>query len=184
MGLDMYLSKKTYVKNWSFQTPEEQHSVVVNKAGVLHPTIQPEKVTYITEEVMYWRKANQIHGWFCKNSREIDDNVLYGVEREDLENLLLDCKKVLQILNTLPTKTTQVVGGWKDGKEFLVDVQVYDNVDEVMEILPPTQGFFFGSTEIDEDYKEDVERTITVLEEELSLPEVGLGVEYEYYASW
>ena len=184
MGLDMYLSKKTYVQNRSHQTPEKQHSVVVIKGGVLHPTIKPEKVTYITEEVMYWRKANQIHGWFCNNGREIIDNVRYEVEREDLENLLLDCKKVLQILNTLPTKTTQVVGGWKDGKTFLVDVQVYDNVDEVMEILSPTPGFFFGSTEIDDGYKNDIEETITVLEEELSLPEVGLGVEYEYFASW
>ncbi len=35
MGLDMYLSKKTYVKNWSHQTPEETHSVEVRKGDVL-----------------------------------------------------------------------------------------------------------------------------------------------------
>ena len=184
MGLDMYLSKKTYVKNWSHQTPEEQHSVEVKKAGVLHPTINPEKVTYITEEVMYWRKANQIHGWFCSNTNELVDNVRYDVSKEDLERLLSDCKKVLEILNTATKKTTQVVGGWKNGERYFVDVEVYDNIDEVMELLPPTEGFFFGSSEIDEYYKNDIEETIKVLQDELALPDVGYGAEYEYYASW
>lgn len=184
MGLDMYLSKKTYVKNWSHQSPEEQHSVEVKKNGVLHPTIKPEKVTYITEEVMYWRKANQIHGWFCNNTRELVDNVRYDVSKEDLEKLLSDCKQVLEILNTSTKSVTQVQGGFKNGEPFMVDISVYDNVDEIMEILPPTQGFFFGSDTIDDYYKQDIEETIKVLQEELSLPEVGYGAEYEYYASW
>ncbi len=31
MGLDMYLSKKTYVKQWDHQSPEEKYEVVVTK---------------------------------------------------------------------------------------------------------------------------------------------------------
>jgi hypothetical protein len=27
MGLDMYLTKKTYVKQWDHQTPEERHEL-------------------------------------------------------------------------------------------------------------------------------------------------------------
>lgn len=183
MGLDMFLYKKTYVKNWSHQTPEKQHSVDVKLGGVQHRSIKPERVKYITEEVMYWRKANQIHGWFCKHTSEIEDGILYRVEREDLENLLLDCKKVLQILETAPKGITQVVGGWKDGEQYYVDVEVYTDIPEVLEILPPTQGFFFGSYELDDYYKEDIKDTIELLEEELSLPEVG-WTEYEYHASW
>lgn len=183
MGLDMYLNKRTYVKNWSHQTPEKQHSVDVKLGGVQHPSIQHKRVSYITEEVMYWRKANQIHGWFCKHTSEIDNNILYRVEREDLENLLLDCKKVLQILETAPKSITQRLGGFKDGGEFFVDVEIYTDIPEVFEILPPTQGFFFGSYEVDDNYKEDIENTIEFLEEELSLPEVGY-YEYEYHASW
>lgn len=133
---------------------------------------------------MYWRKANQIHGWFCNNTRELVDNVRYELEREDLERLLSDCKKVLEILNTSTKTTKQVVGGWKNGEEYFVDVEVYDNIDEVMEILPPTEGFFFGSDQIDDYYKQDIEDTIKVLQEELALPIVGYGAEYEYYASW
>ncbi len=29
MGLDMYLSKKTYVKNWDFQKKSERHTVTI-----------------------------------------------------------------------------------------------------------------------------------------------------------
>lgn len=183
MGLDMYLYKKTYRNNWLDQTPENQISVDVKLGGVQHPSIKPERISHITEFVMEWRKANQIHGWFCKNTRELMDNVRYELNREDLEKLLLDCKKVLQILETAPKGTTKVLGGWKDGEEYYVDVEVYTDIPEVLEILPPTQGFFFGSYEIDDYYKEDIEDTITSLEEELSLPEIG-WTEYEYHASW
>lgn len=30
MGLVMYLSKKTYVKKWSYQKKEQQHTVSIN----------------------------------------------------------------------------------------------------------------------------------------------------------
>ncbi len=65
MGLDMYLSKKTYVKYWEHKG-DDNYEVKVTKGG--NPTkIDPKKVSYVTEEVGYWRKANQIHDWFVKN---------------------------------------------------------------------------------------------------------------------
>ena len=33
MGLDMYLTKRTYVKNWNFQKDEEKHKVTVQDIG-------------------------------------------------------------------------------------------------------------------------------------------------------
>ena len=184
MGLDMYLSKKTYVKQWSHQSPEDQYEVSVKRGGVSYPNIRQERVSYVTEEIMYWRKANQIHGWFVSNCEERVPDVKYDVTREDLENLLETCKKVLGILNQSEVKITQVVGGWKSGEQYMVDHEVYDTTDEIMKLLPPTQGFFFGSDSIDQWYKETIEETITTLEEELSVPQEGYGSDYEYYASW
>jgi hypothetical protein len=66
---------------------------------------------------------------------------------------------------------------------MMTDIDVYDTED-VLELLPPTQGFFFGSDTIDEWYKKDIEDTIKVLEDELSVPKNGYGTSYEYYASW
>ena len=39
------------------------------------------------------------------------------------------CKKVIDVLNGCPKKTIQVVGGWKDGKEYMVDTEVFDSED-------------------------------------------------------
>jgi hypothetical protein len=184
MGLDMYLSKKTYVKQWSHNKPENQYEVSVKKGTKKYDKIKPERVSYITEEIMYWRKANQIHGWFCNNCEERIPDVRYDVTREDLENLLETCEKVLGILNKSEKKTLQVVGGWKGGEQYMVDHEVYDTTDEIMELLPPTEGFFFGSDNIDDWYKQNIEETITTLKEELSASTEGYGSDYEYYASW
>ena len=182
MGLDMYLSKKTYVKQWSHQSPEETFEVSIKKGGVTYPHIKPERVSYITEEVAYWRKANQIHGWFVNNTEELVADVKYAVSTDNLKELLEVCKNVLDILNKSKKETTQVVGGWKNGEEYKVDVEVYSEIDEIMDLLPPTSGFFFGGSEIDDYYKSDIEHTIQILEEELALPDDYN--EYEYYASW
>ena len=74
------------------------------------------------------------------------------------------------------------MGGWKNGEEYKVDVEVYSEIDEIMDLLPPTSGFFFGGSEIDDYYKSDIENTIKILEEELAIPDDYN--EYEYYASW
>ncbi len=181
MGLDMYLSKKTYVKQWSHRKPEDQFDVSVKRGGEIYPNIKPERVSYVVEELMYWRKANQIHGWFCNNTEEIVADVKYYVTKTDLEVLLETCKSVSDILAKSPKITKQVVGGWKNGEEYLVPVEVYDN-NVIADILPPTQGFFFGSDTIDDYYKQDIDDTIKFLEEELSNCEED--AEFEYYASW
>jgi hypothetical protein len=181
MGLDMYLSKKTYVKQWSHRKPEDQFEVSVTKGGNDYPNIKPERVSYVIEELMYWRKANQIHGWFCNNTEEIQADVKYYVTKTDLDVLLETCKTVLDILEKTPKKTKQVVAGWKDGEQYMEDVEVYDN-DVLQDILPPTQGFFFGSDTIDDYYKQDIVDTMNFLQEELA--NCLEDDEYEYYASW
>jgi hypothetical protein len=67
MGLDMYLTRKTYVKQWSHQAPEEQFEVTITKGGKPYDGIDLSNITNIEEEVGYWRKANQIHRWFVEN---------------------------------------------------------------------------------------------------------------------
>ena len=181
MGLDMYLYKKTYVRQWSHRKPEDQFEVIVKKGGVTYPNIKSERISYVTEQIMYWRKANQIHGWFCQNGDEITPEVSYRVSKTDLEVLMETCKTVLEVLNKAPKKTVQVVGGWKDGEQYMVDVEVYDE-DVIKDILPPTEGFFYGTYEIDEWYKENIEETLKFLQEEL--PNCEDDDEFEYYGSW
>ena len=138
MGLDMYLEKRTYVRQWSHQTPEEQYNVEVTKGG--EPVkIDPKRVTYIVEEVGYWRKQNQIHQWFVENVQNGEDNCAeYCVSKGQLEDLLEICKKILN-----------------------------DN-SLAEELLPTASGFFFGGTEYDEWYFDGIQNTIEILEGVLS----------------
>jgi hypothetical protein len=150
MGLDMYLSKKTYVKQWEFQSPEEQYEVVVTKGGKKIDSIKANRVKYIEEEVGYWRKANQIHSWFVDNVQDgVDDCGDYCVNYDTLSKLLDLCKKV-------------------------------QNDHSLAEsLLPVTSGFFFGSTNYDEWYFEQIKNTIEILEDALSE-----GNYFYYSSSW
>ena len=68
MGLDMYLNKKTYVKNWDHR--DEKHSIVVLKDNEIRHDIKPNRITNIEEENMYWRKEDAIHGWIVRNIQD------------------------------------------------------------------------------------------------------------------
>ncbi len=150
MGLDMYLSKKTYVKYWE-HNGDNNYEVTVTKAG--KPTnIDPKKVSYIVEEVGYWRKANQIHNWFVENVQNgIDECQESYVSREQLQELLNICK----IVNIDNTKAEQ--------------------------LLSTQSGFFFGGTEYDEWYFNDIDNTIKILEDALSDENAD---DFTYRASW
>ena len=152
MGLDMYLYKKTYIRQGDFYKPESVNEVIVKTGGEIDKKIDPKKVKYVVEEAGYWRKANQIHRWFVENvQRGTDDCGSYWVSREKLEELLDLCKRVKE------------------------DNSLAD------ELLPSASGFFFGGTEYDEWYFNDIDNTIQIIEECLSDEEAD---DFEYHSSW
>lgn len=160
MGLDMYLSKKTYVQNWSHNPPEQNHQIEIKRGGVLRTDIKPSRITHIVEQVGYWRKFNALHGWFVDNCGGGDDicQEMY-VGEEKLEELLGILK------------------------------EVSSDISKADELLPPTRGFFFGSDEVDEYYIGDVNSTIELIEEVLKEHELskeyGLhSGDFYYQASW
>lgn len=150
MGLDMYLSKKTYVKYWE-HNGDNNYEVTVTKAG--KPTnIDPKKVSYIVEEVGYWRKANQIHNWFVENVQDGRDECQESyVSREQLQSLLDICR-IVKI-----------------------------DKDKAPQLLSTQSGFFFGGTEYDEWYFNDIDNTIEIIEEALSDENAD---DFAYRASW
>ena len=157
MGLDMYLSKKTYVKYWEHKG-DDNYEVKVTKGG--NPTnIDPKKVSYITEETGYWRKANQIHDWFVRNVQDgVDDCRNAFVSREKLQELLDICR---------------IVAIDKSKAE---------------DLLPTASGFFFGGTEYDNWYYQDIVETIKTFEDLLKenekVPKGAYSADYYYQASW
>lgn len=182
MGLDMYLTKKTYVKQWDFKKPEDQFEVVVKKGGVTYPNINPKKVTYVEEEVMYWRKANHIHNWFVVNTQDGEDNCQTSyVSREQIEELVDTLRQVKFSLENSPKTKRQVVAGYSNGNEVHEEIEVYGDTSVAEELLPTASGFFFGGVEYGEYYLETINETLEVLEKEL---EDVNNTEFYYHASW
>jgi len=171
MGLDMYLYKKHYVKNWDHNPPERKTTLTVKLGGKKHPEINTKKVSYIQEEVGYWRKANAIHQWFVDNVQDgVDQCQESYVDPEKLKALLQTCLAIKNEVKLIP-------GVDDKGRE----IKVLDKPEFAKELLPSQGGFFFGGTEYDEWYLRDIEDTIKILEAELKLEH---RVEYYYRSSW
>lgn len=106
------------------------------------------------KEIGYWRKANAVHGYIVKHFADNVDNCEpVRLSRENLAQLRKDCLIVIADKHRVETAKT---------------------------ILPPTSGFFFGSTEIDEYYYEDLIQTVDLLDKVL---DSKMRVFY-YQASW
>lgn len=140
----------------------------------------------IKEEVGYWRKANAIHDWFVENVQDgIDDCHFHNeVTKTDIENLLNKC---FAVLNTVKLENGSVKNGktfengeWHDNIE---DGIVIANSSEIEKILPSCSGFFFGSTDYDNYYLEEIKETIDICEKVLSTTNFEKEMIY-YCSSW
>ena len=110
-------------------------------------------------EVAYWRKANAIHAWFERNcaNGELEDCTFIDVTEDDLLKLLSTCNLVLSRIET--------------------------DSSYAEELLPTQSGFFFGSTEYDNWYIEDLKETIDIINRVLD--ETDFNEEsIAYYAWW
>lgn len=188
MGLDMYLEKCNR-KAWGYK------DFNIDDVKKNNPKLYEEMKPFITlrgsyiqwdsifEEVGYWRKANAIHKWFVDNVQyEIDDCGTYEVSKEKAQELLDICKKV--------KAETQLKKGWvKNGEQMNGGIwcPVYQEGEVVVDtstaedLLPTTSGFFFGSTDYDEWYMQDIEETIEILTK--ALEETDFDKEMLVYTS-
>jgi len=151
MGLDQYLSKKTYL-GANHEHNEVEGTIYIRKKGK-ELDIPLNKITYIESDACYWRKANQIHKWFVDKVQDGEDDCKeYEVDIKDLKELLELCK------------------------------QVMDKPKKASQLLPCTSGFFFGSTDYDEYYFQQIESTIHDLKE--IIDSHGEYDTYYYSSSW
>lgn len=186
MGLDMNLYKKSYVKNWNHMKKPERHSISIKKEGKAVKSIDTKKIAYVIEELMYWRKANQIHNYFINECNDgVDDCKDIDISEEQLKELLDRCEKVIKASKLVSgkIKNGQVIkdGKWEDVMEdgkYIEDATVAD------ELLPTGSGFFFGSTDYDEWYLKDIIETRDMLVELFKNAEPKAYPDYYYSASW
>ena len=156
MGLDMYLSAKRYMST-TFRKEDGAKQEAIQE---VFPELAEFKgrwgddspVKEVRIDAGYWRKANAIHDWFVQNVQGGEDECRpHYVSRESL----LELKEACQ--------------------------QVIDDPTCAKEVLPTTSGFFFGSTEYDEYYMQDIKQTVDIIDKCLTLPD---DWEFEYQSSW
>ena len=155
MGLDMYLKKHIYI-GAEFEH-RKINGIIKVRAGKKEIPVNFKKVSYIIEEVGYWRKANAIHNWFVKNVQNgVDECQEAYVDTEKLEELLKLCKDVR-----------------KDHRR-------------AHKLLPCVEGFFFGSYDYDKYYFQDICQTIKILQDVLKSKDENGYIDGDIYyrASW
>lgn len=111
------------------------------------------KIQEVKAEAMYWRKANQIHNWFVQNVQNgTDDCGHYYVSIEQLKELRDTCQRVLDDHSLAET------------------------------LLPSKSGFFFGGTDYDDYYYEDLKYTVKGIDKILAVKDRKFDL--EYHSSW
>ena len=175
MGLDMYLYAKKYVSgiDWTRNADggydrweNTDLDTIASTVGLTRADLDQDTPSATVElKVGQWRKANQVHQWFVDNVQDGEDHCKeYYVSRDDLKNLRDTCREVLDM---------------RDRQEA--------NPDEALptadDILPVSEGFFFGSYEYDEYYYEQVQYTYDLLDRLLS-NEKFKEFDFAYDSSW
>ena len=180
----MYLYRKTHTYSWG---DKEKWEVKVEHNGKPYKAIKPEKIIGVVEEVGYWRKANAIHRWFIENCAGGDEDCrqMY-VSRDDLLTLRETVSAVLA-KSVLVDGQLHVGTLFKEGKveEQYEEGKVIKDPSEAKRLLPTQEGFFFGSTDYDEFYIQDLKDTIKIIDEALATTDESvLNQDFSYEASW
>lgn len=136
---------------------------------------------YSFNEWLYWRKFNALHHWFVYHyDGEEDDCEPHSVSVGDMFNLMDILEEVMsykKYLEPIPGIDNNEDGYWKEIRD--------ENVCEHLDNLLPTQsGFFFGSTDYDNWYFDNAERTLNALKEVEDDMKSGEIEKFIYRASW
>jgi len=155
----MYLTQEIWLSNWN----NEQKIISQKVKEILKTPFEPQSIEL---EVGYWRKANAIHNWFVNVVQKGEDDCgSYTVSFEQLVELKDLCEVVLKA---------------RDDKE---------KFEEVKKQLATTEGFFFGNTEYDDWYFEQLKNTIEIVEKIMKQETINKlqGKPqgwYKYHSSW
>lgn len=250
MGLDMNIYKRTHIGGYG---GKKVKIIAESEDGEQTEIEQGQYGMTLERDVLYLRKANQIHNWFVENKGGgIDECQDMYLDIDDIKTLLNLCKEVkakaklgrgliaggtisgcdnhkvilvkpnseeiskiekFEVIDTIDSDNLKA-GDWyidteSDSPAFYNDKQNYmkktsdgwlqvytfgrtiTNPQEIAELLPTQEGFFFGSTDYDEYYLQDIDCAIEQLEdivkdyeEYLDAGYNAYDIDYVYRASW
>lgn len=165
MGLDMYLYAESRISGKGYfgkiYSPRLEEIAKLTNLVTLSPQDErPLGHMTVSVCVAYWRKANAIHGWFVQNVQGgVGECRRSDVETAHLVQLRETCQRALEY--------------YDEGR-----------LDAAAKLLPPQGGFFFGGTDIDEWYAENLRLTIRQIDPLIKAHSEGVHAEFYYRSSW
>jgi len=205
MGLDMNLYAEKYVSAYDYEMTDDKmersdnpiHALLIGISDMQTLPSAEYGGVIITKAVGYWRKANAIHGWFVRELADgVDECQRINVERSDLVKLRDLC--VNELYNRATAKPTDEsdylinFDGSASGDETEVHAMIMEaftrekaktSVVDTSDPLAPMAGFFFGSTDKDEWYYDQLEYTVDMINSLLANDQ-DHELSYYYRASW
>ena len=165
MGLDMYLSARKHIEKIQWDKLDRDNGIsyaeatfsqwtdVVNAAGV---------ATLVDEDSIYGVDVS-VNVAYWRKSNQIHNWFVINVQRgeDDCGEYYVSNNKIKELLDTCR--------------------QALFNKDP--NLLPPREGFFFGSTDVDEWYWQDIKDTIKQLDRLVNLPDFD-RLSFYYQSSW
>jgi hypothetical protein len=155
MGLDMYLYvSKTFSSLYGEPGEDEKVKSVAQMLDA-EDFLNEDELQFadVKFQVAYWRKANAIHKYFV-------DKCANG--KDECQDIYVPMEELVKL------------------KELCE--QVLENKSLASELLPSQAGFFFGSTDYDEYYYQDLENTIEQISKVIEKDNSSWDIYYK--ASW
>ena len=165
MGLDMYLSAKKYVEKVNWQTLHNNSDLSYDSPEAINPLWKD-----IVSTAQMLDVAHDIYGV------NVEVTCAYWRKSNQIHAWFVD----------------NVQGGEDDCGDYYVS---HDKLRELREtcrqalfakdpsLLQPRGGFFFGNTDIDEWYWNDIKNTIKQLDRLFKLPDFD-QLSFSYHSSW
>lgn len=153
----MGLDMYLYAKRYFLPYGEEaKDGNVIKDISGLSKFSEDDSTVEVIVQAMYWRKANQIHHWFVQNIQGGNDDCgNYYVN----DAVLIDLKNICDHIIAHP--------------------------NDAMKMLPPSSGFFFGSSVVDEWYMEQIVYTSKRISEIFNIKkDSDMWVDFYYHSSW
>lgn len=125
-----------------------------------------------SEQLAYWRKSNQIHGWFSRlhSTDSLGSLEVAQVTIPQLKELVKLCEDILGIEHGADIEELTTL-----------DSLPSFNLEMAEQDLPTVEGFFFGSYGYNEHYIEDLIHTIKQLRPVIEADKYQV---YYYYSWW
>lgn len=191
MGLDMYLYRTKKVEGLEIEDYQKVDNAISNLSYFkdfesVEKAMQPDEYIpayaefnevvkergksfswlSIFEDIGYWRKANQIHNFFVHECQDgIDECQLSIITKDKLEDLLDRCKRAMKL------------------KKIYLNDGIIKDGQGLETFLPTSRGFFFGGTEFNEWYFEDVAETKKLITKVLKETDFDKQIIF-YRSSW